>query len=839
MRKHIFNQIIEILLTVQDGIEFAMRAEPEEARALLCDCYDATSAISDSLQEKLNSDRFGEYSELLDDFKEMLEDLNQCLARADDCTNISLQIESHLQLIKNKLLNEKLEIVFMPYSASMWDCMESIWKAAKEDSRCECYVVPIPYYERNTDTSLGKFHYEGSLFPQDIPVVHYENYDISVRKPDIIYIHNPFDGYNLVTSVDPRYYSYELKKHTGMLVYVPYYVTDGTIPESQIRVSAIQYADKVIVQSERVKEQHLNYISPEKIVALGSPKIDKVLECEKHKLVLPDNWKEMILDKKVVLYNISLTALLTYGSKVLDRLRYVFSNFEGRDDVVLLWRPHPLSDNTMSSMRPQLLQEYIQLENEFKTKQIGIFDDTPDVERAIAISDAYLGDGTSSLVHMFGITGKPILIQDLNIDREPNEEELQSVWFGNAEFDGDYAWFSSGGHNGLCKINLHTGEAEYVAEIPRERRDGHLLYSSIVKLENKLLLTPLFGREIAEYDLIEREFKKIPLDSVYSSKFLKAVSYKQFVFFTPYMSQVIIKYDTQTGKSKYYTEWLDKLKPYITNLDKPIFANGICVRDNLLLMAFAQNNLVMEFDMNTGETRVHTVGREGNNYWSMTFDGKDYWLIQNDNKNAETIVRWNYETGKTTEFFDFPEGFVGEQNNFNEIVFCGKYLLAFPRFSNMIVKIDITSGRLSEFKTRLTYKEGERKSNYYSLKCNYYFARLFNDEYIIALSMYDHSLIKINIKTEEVSKIKIVLNKEDLESYISFGNYYNNADYSTMDYLYTESKYLTIKHLLDHITSDKYRLNTCQVEAYKRIINNADGTCGQKAHQYIIQNYKP
>ena len=64
-----------------------------------------------------------------------------------------------------KDIKVKVEVAFMPYKASMWDYLESIWVAANEDENCDAYVVPIPYYERNLDGSLGQFHYEGREFP--------------------------------------------------------------------------------------------------------------------------------------------------------------------------------------------------------------------------------------------------------------------------------------------------------------------------------------------------------------------------------------------------------------------------------------------------------------------------------------------------------------------------------------------------------------------------------------------------------------------------------------------------------------------------------------------------
>ena len=40
-----------------------------------------------------------------------------------------------------------------------------------------------------------------------------KEYDIEKRRPDVIYIHNPYDKGNFVTSVHPAFYSDELKKY--------------------------------------------------------------------------------------------------------------------------------------------------------------------------------------------------------------------------------------------------------------------------------------------------------------------------------------------------------------------------------------------------------------------------------------------------------------------------------------------------------------------------------------------------------------------------------------------------------------------------------------------------
>ncbi len=132
------------------------------------------------------------------------------------------QLLSARQGIQYRLPDDKREIAFFPYKASMWDSLESFWLEAREREDCEAYVVPIPYYDKNPDGSIRQWHYEGNEYPDYVPITPWEQYDLEIRKPDEAYIHNPYDEFNLVTSVHPNFYLSELKKHVGKLIYTQY-----------------------------------------------------------------------------------------------------------------------------------------------------------------------------------------------------------------------------------------------------------------------------------------------------------------------------------------------------------------------------------------------------------------------------------------------------------------------------------------------------------------------------------------------------------------------------------------------------------------------------------------
>lgn len=120
--------------------------------------------------------------------------------------------------------------------------------------------------------------------------------------------------------------------------------------------------------------------------------------------------------KKIILYNTGITALLRHEEKMLEKMMDVFRIFkENREEAALWWRPHPLIRATIESLRPQLWEAYRKLAEWYRNEGWGIYDDTADVDRAIAVSDAYYGDW-SSLVTLCRSVGMPVMIQDVEIN---------------------------------------------------------------------------------------------------------------------------------------------------------------------------------------------------------------------------------------------------------------------------------------------------------------------------------------------------------------------------------------------------------------------------------------
>ena len=410
-------------------------------RMLLTECYEGMSFIRSLIidNEGENCPLLAVMDEYCSEVALMFEKISQDVWTEKEANHTIIQklLTEIIHSVQNNIVAKK-EVVFLPYKASMWDSLESVWRAASEDPAYDTYVVPIPYYDKNMIGDYATMHYEGDLFPDDVPITDYRFYDFEKRNPDVIFIHNPYDECNYVTSVHPFFYSSNIKKYTEKLVYIPYFVLGEVNPNNSEEVRGMEHfvtlpgiinADYVVVQSENMKKAYVDVITrflrtsnkkpwEKKILGLGTPKFDKIQSTSRECVTVPENWEKVIYKengerKKVIMYNNSVSGLLQHSGEMLKKMRELFETFSRyREEIALLWRPHPLIKATIESMRPDLWKAYQQLVEWYQAEGIGIYDDSSDLNRAIALCDAYYGD-PSSVVQLCREAGKKIMIQNI------------------------------------------------------------------------------------------------------------------------------------------------------------------------------------------------------------------------------------------------------------------------------------------------------------------------------------------------------------------------------------------------------------------------------------------
>ncbi|MCD8038941.1 MAG: CDP-glycerol glycerophosphotransferase family protein [Lachnospiraceae bacterium] len=594
-----------------------------------------------------------------------------------NANKIYKNIRKQLLRIENSVRNDipvRKEIAFFPYKASMWDSLESIYLAAKKDPGCDAYCVPIPYYDVNADGSLGQMHYEGREYPKNIEVIDWEKYDLENRKPDVAYIHNPYDEYNLVTRVHSRFFSSNIKKYVDELVYIPYFVLAEIEPDNQNAIDGMKHfiwlpgvvnADKVIVQSEKMAQIYRNefrkaaianglpeqFISKaaleKKILGLGSPKIEKVKNTKKEDLEIPQEWQKIInrpdgSRKKIVFYNTSIGALLANNGKMLEKMKDVFRIFkEHRDEIALLWRPHPLIENTVKSMRPQLWGEYKKIVEQYKAEGWGIYDDTSDMDRAVVLSDAYYGDG-SSVVQLYKQTGKPIMMQNVDVRQIPSDK----YYLVNSlcEDEGS-VYFVPYNLNVLVKYSEAAKRSEWVRSIADVGQERFVSYNDIKKYRDKLFLIPLHDTKIVVYDLKSEAYECIPIppsehwDCSWGN-FSKAYQCGENLYLVGYQYPGVIRLNMETYECE---QALDLYTIHEQDMGQQRLALESVEKNDCIYMLVQDTSELVKYGMKDHQSTIYHLEYNGRiNYRTIAFDGNDFWFTQ----DGIEYLKWNEESQK-------------------------------------------------------------------------------------------------------------------------------------------------------------------------------------------------
>ena len=544
----------------------------------LVTCQDAAYVIGNNLERY-----WGEETPVVSQIGSLCESLYICHEKILEGT-ISKQdwgfVQDEIKTIERQLeadLSDKIEMVFLPYKASMWDSLESVWKAACKREECEVYVVPIPYFDKTEEGGFGQEHYEIDQYPDDVPTINYEEYNMEERCPDIVFIHNPYDDYNRVTTIHPNYYVKELKQYVGKVVYIPYYVSNEFNPsdlivqrtkEPFIMTPGVIFSDYTIVQSENMKRLYINVLEKKcpdsvapnwekRILGLGSPKVDRVLQTRRDDNRLPKEWKEKIYGlngkrKRVVFYNTSLADLLNCDN-MLDKIEDTLQFFEKQEDVVLWWRPHPLYEETLESILPMLVERYHAIIKKYKDNKIGIFDAGMDLDWAIAETDAYYGDGSSVYI-LFKYPNKPVMYQDAKIKNCSKRNKSIPMWPCAYYTDDNAVWFIHGRMNMLFKLDLNTLQYELIGSVPEEKLFQAFLYTGIVKYKQRIILVPGFAKNLAIYDVAEKKFKKIKITTkekdISSYLFEEAEVWKNWLICYPYNASFLLKINLDSLEMK-------------------------------------------------------------------------------------------------------------------------------------------------------------------------------------------------------------------------------------------------------------------------------------------------
>lgn len=801
---------------------------------VLQECQEAAISVGESIEKAVIDEK-----QIITMLETYCEELYQAANQIRITENVIMKLDALLDEVRNAVnqIPSKYQVVFFPYKAAMWDSLESIWQACKEDWRCECIVVPIPYFRFDSENKRAVYCYEGDMFPEYVPIKYYKEYSVELEKPDIAYIHNPYDKQNLVTSVAPDYYSFNLKKYVNKLVYVPYYVSAGTVSERQREVSVYYNMDYMVAQSKQFKEGFRGLPYYDKLLPLGSPKFDRVINKCREGVEQPIEWKRVIKGKKTLMLNTSINCFLSQGEFLITKLKNIFEWIKEYEKIALIWRPHPLLEATIDSMRPQLREQYHTLVDYFEQEQIGIIDNTPDVTKTIAIVDGYIGEVSSSLVYLFGAAGKPVFILNNFIIESYSSEERRRVLIGDMVEIGGYWWLTSFIYNGLfCMKPWDWNGLEFIGRVDKQLKWSSTCIS-LINTDNDIYLAPYDSTMAVKYNTCSKKYSDIGEKQNKKINAKKIIPYKNKIFYVLNYDDAILEYDVKLGTWKRYDEIFATIKK---EMKEPSGSNmwDCDKKDNLLWITTHYSNKVLLFDMENGSCSVLEVGDASLAYSGIVCDGDNIYLAE---VHSGSIFKINMVT-EENHLCLMPEGFCIMKNIGSEaiahtkLIDMGEWILTVPYNGNCMVKMSKATGESHLFIPEFWEKANDIANGYnpYFMSAAF-FAKKIDDKHLIIQRLCDGAVASIDVETENYVISYPEIDEKMFEKFMEKQDGFEKNDESN-SFVCRESALFSLEKFVDDLVNDKLEnVKKRQMEELACMAENLDGCCGEKVHKYMME----
>ena len=847
MRKKQKDQIIELLNTMLDGgTELLQATSVEDKMALLEDCQEAAIQMGEAIEAAE-----GEGTQAVACLEKYCEEL-YLISQSFDAEDTLEQTANHITEMKKLLWATKkeiesfentIEMVFFPYKASMWDSLESIWIAANEDPRCYAVVVPIPYVDRNPDGSVKEEHYEINLYPEEVPVVDYRDYNLDEEKPDVAFIHNPYDANNLVTSVHPDYYSYNLKPKVGKLVYVPYFALPGNLDKNYSDFSAYHHVDYIVTQTPEHRKSFPVNLPDEMFLPFGSPKFDAIIRKCKNPKPVPAEWKKRMEGKRVFFYNTSLRCAIGEPEDYLKKMGEVFKLFAGRDDVCLVWRPHPLLEATFDSMQPEYANVFRRLRELYISQGIGIYDDTPCMEDTISWCDAYLGDEGSSVVSSFAMAEKPIYILNNQMHGVLGEKAFRERYL-KLIFDnyGDDRWIVTWGDE-----LWHSENNDYCYKFVRKLEGASNetpspSYCKAKEYNGKVYILPTNAQNVLVYE--DGQIRKIELlkEIEGSGAFSGGEIFGETLWLWPLKYPALVRININTEQVTYDRE----IRDFHIALKKNNFVSGPrTYTEGNVLLGSAEGDRYVSIDTVNFEKRVLTfpghdlsdIGVVCEERYAYEQSGNRYlWFFK---RKGYEVYRYNTKTEEIRKYFVQPEDFHGrsvpnslecDDLPFGGVIgICpGKVLLS-PRFGNHYVVLELDSGENYIWEYSKYFESNEEDATSGGL--GGVVANLrpeLNKGLVRFTSTKLHGLIEFNM---EKNSIKEIIPKFDLETR-PFGFQQTETIYACVESGYNSLLEMIMEETKSYPFNPEY-----QHKKNMEINASTEGQCGDRIKQFFVNRY--
>lgn len=260
--------------------------------------------------------------------------------------------------------------------------------------------------------------------------------------------------------------------------------------------------------------------------------------------------------------------------------------------------------------------------------------------------------------------------------------------FETVAFYDNKIWFTDWNCNELYFYDLNTKNVELFVKLENEETYSDRLFGAMIIRNNYIYLFPFKGKNIYKVNISTRSI--ITIELIQINGILSAHLYQNQIVMVGCKFPCFYILDCETDELTSYFQWHNMLNGVSETEDNAYFRKTILM-DTKVYAPFTKGNAVIVFDIIEKTFEVHIVGKAGNSYSSICFDGENFWISPRKKNN---IIMWNKDTGCQMEY-KINSVDVGNYG-FGDIVLINRKVYLLPYGGKNIVVLDLDTKNIKK-----------------------------------------------------------------------------------------------------------------------------------------------
>lgn len=347
-----------------------------------------------------------------------------------------------------------------------------------------------------------------------------------------------------------------------------------------------------------------------------------------------------------------------------------------------------------------------------------------------------------------------------------------SILFDEMQLDGEYAWAGGTKLNALFKIDLNSGQCQFVTDFIDYDLNNFRKNQICRKCKDDVFCFPDFGSSIWVYNTKDKQLNSIPVDcddGVRIGIFIVVEGENQLFAVSQGLNK-IFEVDIQTKK-------IIERHEIVKGREKIETSESSVMVDGKLYFVIVDTGNICEFDLVSKKIQLYSIFQEDQRIYTICHDGHCFWM----SGRTRELFRWDKTLNQIQAFDCFPSDFgryyISKDNQFSvdyskeyvKPIFCHCVCLPeeiwfIPFDANMIIYIDRNNYAIHSFHVMEEYEDGEARING-AVKYRLEYVR---DNRFICLYSYKHQkYMEIDTVNKTIKYKNIVISRTGIKDLIN------------------------------------------------------------------------